>query len=201
MMLSLSASNVVFDVTKESCESFGVYPGQHIQHISGPLIPQQAIVLGVHQGRLFRQLLSDRRTIPYDIAGSKFSTTHGVNVTKWKPPPLVDVPRDSSSWLTHREQNFRYLSVVGEVYVFDTRNDSCRMVFGFSHADKVMHRKPQKQAGKMAVIVGVREGCLWKVDDGDTVATMFHGCRRYVDLQSEHDLQLVGQVQLREFVG
>lgn len=101
-----------------------------------------------------------------------------------------------------RQKYFRFRAKNGEVLTFDISDETCRGVFGVSHGDRMIFRKPVKLVGKVCVIVGVRDKRLWKVDERDTCASILGtNCRSAKDIATEFGLKVTGHQALREFVG
>ena len=192
-----------FDVSFEASAPFGVFPGQLVMHTSGPQTRQHATILGVHHGKLYRVIQGDRFATPFDDPPDVFRRRLTFKLVSWTRPKFVtDLTVEASKELAARMSRFRYTSFTGPVFFFDTRHAACRMVFGVSPGDRVLLRKgDSRSVGKHAVIVGVSEGLLWKVDDGARVATVFQGCHNAVDLEREFSLQIVGHVALQEHTG
>jgi hypothetical protein len=192
-----------FDTSKRVCAPFGVFPGQVVAHVRGPLSPQQGTIIGAHHGRLWRALAGEKYATPYEGDGAKFQQQHTLNILKWtRIPGAGDVDCDNCGSYRNRKKNFRMLCSSGEVYLFDVRPDVVAALFRFSPGDKVVFRKPGKHFGKTALILGVRREALWKLEEGDQYATMFLACRHYRDLETEYKPELVSSgTILKEFVG
>ena len=192
------------DVSREMSEPFGVYPGQQIVHIRGPPIGQKSLVLGVSCGLLFRLVTGDRLATAYDCDVPRFRRDFQVKVLKWTRPKFLDLQIEASNTeYAHRRSRFRFLSNVGDVHLFDVRETSCRDVFGYGWGDRLTLTKADQPflVGRNVTVIGVRDGALWRVDDGTSpaVAVVFQGCQNADDIQLMYAPRVIGWAPVKEF--
>ena len=96
----------------------------------------------------------------------------------------------------------RFASVVGDVHLFDVRDSTCREIFGFGHGDRLLLTRAQdpKMIGRNVTIIGVRDGMLWKIDDGAVplAASAFQGCVKRADIVDQYEPRLLNNFPPRE---
>jgi hypothetical protein len=200
------AEKRALDCTREACEPYGVYPGQFVVHTKGVLATQHATILGTFHGRLYRLVTGDRVATPFDTLPHEFAAEHGCQLIQWTRPPTLDVDMESCPALAQRLGRFGFTSFTGAVAYFDTRPSVCMATFGFTLGDVVNFQHEHRTGGavRQAVVIGVRDGRLWKTDKQGAdrnIATMFVDCSSQRDLVQLYDIALVGFEVLEEHVG
>lgn len=102
---------------------------------------------------------------------------HGRIHIRVKPTPFLPLQQDPFTKFARRphdtEHEFWFLTNEGYVTSFDI-SPEVMLPFGYSHGDRVMATWGVTR-GRWSTIVGVRDGTLWVMDDGDYGATALIG--------------------------
>ena len=195
---------VAVDTSSASISLFcqDVHCGTAVTISKGALVGLRTVIVGTRQGRLLHQPHGTGQCTPFEYPSTtlmshmRFTIFRGTNPIESMEEVII---RDFSA--VSRQRRFRYLSLSGDVYCFDTTDSACKHAYGFGHGDRLQLTKPPKQAGRMVVVLGVRNNQLWCVDECDGGAFVLHGCFDHQSIISTYDPLPAGRSSVKEFVG
>eukprot|EP00759_Apiculatamorpha_spiralis_P045119 PhF_6_TR41967/c0_g1_i1/m.63486 len=184
-----------YDISFETCRPFGCLPGQRIRHVRSRESFSVGTVIGVKNGRM-HHTSSNRVVVPIEASPQELSES-SMDLISWTQPPYKELV------LERRERRtIKFLSALGHVCVFDISDASCYSNFGLQHGDcVVMTSKLNRGLHFEATILGVRDGYLWKVDRGEQIASLIHGCRNNDDIQRLWTVMITGKGLVEECTG
>jgi hypothetical protein len=133
--------------------------GDEVRYTVGDVLGVRAIILGVHDGALWRWEYDG----PTPHCGQPFIGTS--DIIKHNYQPVVTGHMDPSSGDIPGGNPIPFLTWSGELVEFDSSYDACVGRFGLSAGQRLQSTSDTPQTfpyrDSVLVVVGAKDGCLW----------------------------------------